>query len=93
MLEKQWRHQLTIQDIRAGINEETLLTEARKTVVEPLDHSPDLRSGIVFYDGNGARIAVVSFDKSGKYGMVDGHPVSFRGGLYDWLSGFFACFR
>lgn len=89
----QWRYQLTIQDIRAGINEEAPLTKAKNTVVEPLEDPPDLRSGIVFYDNEGARIAVVSVDRSGKYGVVDGHPVSFRGDLYDWLSGFFACFR
>ncbi len=35
-LESQCRYQLTILDIRGGINEQTLLTEAQKTVLEPL---------------------------------------------------------
>ncbi|HET6216818.1 MAG TPA: hypothetical protein VFE27_07335 [Acidobacteriaceae bacterium] len=86
MLERGYHYKLTIRDLRGGAYQPDLLAAVAATVVQPAEDMGDLRWGIIFFDTNGQRVASLYFDASGHRGAVDSTPVSFQGGIGEWLS-------
>ena len=76
---------MTIRDLRGDRMADPLARAIRSARFEPTDTSPEVRWGAVFYGTDGARIAGVYFDVTGKQGFLGDTPASIRGELFSWL--------
>lgn len=94
-LERVFQIKLSIRDISESSNAPGLVAALKSLVVHPDTGRPDLRWGVVFYQREaGQRVGAIYFDRTGKRGVVDLMPVSFRGTLFQWMLGSFSsCLR
>jgi hypothetical protein len=90
MLERIYHYKLIIRDIRGGAHGEGLLAAVASTSVTPSRDAADVRWGVIFLDASEHRVGALYLDASGRLGVVDSVPVSFRGDLSNWLNSNFS---
>lgn len=95
MLEKQYHNKLIIRDINSNSYKEKLTTSLRTISASSRDEMPDLRWAVIFYSQNDTRVGAVYFDRSGRYGAVNGAGAAFENAdLFNWLTATFSnCFQ
>jgi hypothetical protein len=85
MLERSFYYKLIIRDVRGGAYASSLIAAAASTSADPSTDMGDVRWGVSFFDQSEQRIVSLYFDASGRRGVVDALPVSFRGEMFKWL--------
>jgi hypothetical protein len=89
MLERNFACKLEIRHARLGISIPQRVLYA--TFLRKGGPDPDVRTGVVFFDTEGHRLASVYFDQAGRAAAHDGAPVRVRGPLYSWVEGALTC--
>lgn len=90
ILETHYHNKLIIRDITASAFRSKMIDILKGVSVQSRREMADLRWGVIFYSRDGKRIGALYYERSGRYGAVNGVPVEFQGDFFRWLDGTFS---